>query len=95
MDKTMTDTLGLVTEGALYWQTIAGKQMRELSIARAEIARLKAERGDYLLALEQIRSAPLVRETPTQRYTRCVEVANAVLAARQPGHVEQEAQGNE
>ena len=43
------------------------------------IQRLLMERGDYVAALEQIRSAPLARESSIQRYKRCRDTANDVL----------------
>jgi hypothetical protein len=41
--------------------------------------RLLAERGTYILALEQIRSAPLAKESSIQRYKRCREIASQAL----------------
>ena len=37
------------------------------------------ERGDYVLALERIRSAPNAGESWQDRYERCVRIANEAL----------------
>jgi hypothetical protein len=45
------------------------------------IRQLKEERGTYVVALEQIRSAPLAKESSIQRYKRCRDIADAALNA--------------
>lgn len=47
----------------------------------SDYRKLEAERGTYVLALEQIRSAPLAKESSIQRYKRCVQIASAALDA--------------
>jgi hypothetical protein len=48
------------------------------TVAQAVLS-LLAERGTYALALEQIRSAPLARESSIDRYKRCRDTANEAL----------------
>ena len=51
-----------------------------LTIAQA-LTDLLAERGDYVRALEQIRSAPHTDTSWRERYQDCVKTANDVLNA--------------